>query len=315
MPVAADLTTGVPGLGVRRVAVASLVANIGIVVTGGAVRLTASGLGCPTFPRCTGTSLVPTPAHGIHGIIEFSNRLLTFALVAVAVLTVVVIRRHRPRRPDLTRLAWLLLAGIPVQALVGGIAVLTKLNPWVVMFHFLSSMALIGVSAVLVHRSRQPAGPRRQVAGPVLRGMATAVVATTASVVYAGTVVTGTGPHAGDAAAPRTGLNLLEVTQLHADLVWLLIGLSVGLLVLSYALHAPAQMIRAAQLVLAVEGLQAVIGYTQYFTGLPIELVGLHMLGASLLVASVVHAWMCTREPVPADAPAAATAAEVATAG
>ncbi len=316
MPAPADPPPAeLPSRGVRRVAVASLVANIGIVLTGGAVRLTASGLGCPTFPRCTATSLVPTPAHGLHGIIEFGNRLLTFALVAVAVLAVVVIRRARPRRVDLSRLAWLLLAGIPAQALLGGITVLTKLNPWVVMGHFLCSMLLIGLATVLVHRSREPDGPARPVAGPLLRGHAVAVVAVTVAVVYAGTVVTGTGPHAGDAVAPRTGLDLLEVTQLHVDLVWLLIGLSVGLLVLSHALHAPPQMVRAVRVVLAVEALQAVIGYTQYFTGLPIGLVDLHMLGASLLVAAVVDALLCTRTRLPLGAETGPAVAHVAATG
>src|SRR5919106_3818666 len=134
---------------VRRLALVSIVANAGIVVTGGAVRLTASGLGCPTWPRCTDNSLVNTPEMGIHGFIEFGNRLLTFALAAVAALMLVYLWNLRKERRDLFLLALGLLASIPAQAIIGGITVLTQLNPWVVGLHFLVSMALVVFATLL----------------------------------------------------------------------------------------------------------------------------------------------------------------------
>jgi cytochrome c oxidase assembly protein subunit 15 len=279
----------------RAAAVAALVTNIGIVVTGGAVRLTASGLGCPTFPRCTGDSLVPTGELGVHGAIEFGNRLLTFVLVAVAVLVVVRAWRIRPARRDLRALSAGLLAGIPAQALIGGVTVLTGLNPWVVMLHFVCSMVLVALATVLLRRVDEPAGPIRVVVTRPVRVLAGAVVSVAGLAAYVGTVVTGSGPHAGDRSAARTGLDVLVVTQLHADLAFALVGLTVGLVVVTRAVGAPRRLVRAADVLLVVEAAQALIGYTQYFTGLPPLLVGAHMLGASLLVAAAVDTWLATR--------------------
>src|SRR6476469_2047786 len=146
---------------VHRLAVAAVVANAVIVVTGGAVRLTASGLGCPTWPRCTDSTLTPTAESAAHGVIEFSNRLLTFVLTAVVLATLVAVVRARPRRRSLVRLATVVLLGIPAQAVLGGITVLTGLNPWTVMAHFLLSMAIIGAAVVLHHRAGEGDGPAR----------------------------------------------------------------------------------------------------------------------------------------------------------
>jgi cytochrome c oxidase assembly protein subunit 15 len=294
-----------PSRAVRRLAVASLVSQVGIVVTGGAVRLTGSGLGCPTFPRCTEDSLVNTPEYGVHGFIEFGNRLLTFVLAAIALATLVAVVRSRPRRRDLVVPAVVLLLGIPVQALIGGVTVLTQLNPWVVMLHFVASAALIGVATVLVRRTREPAGPVRPVgggsAGTWLRRLAALVVAVTYVVVYLGTVVTGSGPHAGDDAAPRTGLDVEAVSQLHVDAVFLLLGLTVGMWFAARAAGSPGRVARVAAVLLAVQLAQGVVGFAQYFSGLPVLLVGLHMLGACLLVVAAVWLLLATRERVPAD--------------
>ena len=138
----------------RRLAVASLVANVGIVVTGGAVRLTGSGLGCPTVPRCTEDSLVATRELGVHGAIEFGNRLLTWVVLLIAVATLVSAVRARGQRPGLWKLALALLLYVPLQAVIGAVTVLTHLNPWVVMLHFLASMPLIALATVLVRRTR-----------------------------------------------------------------------------------------------------------------------------------------------------------------
>lgn len=290
---------------VRGLALASLVSQIGIVVTGGAVRLTGSGLGCPTFPRCTDDSYVNTAEYGVHGLIEFGNRLLTFVLAAIALATLVAVWRARPRRRDLMEPAVALFLGIPIQALLGGITVLTELNPWVVMLHFIASAVLIGVATVLVRRTREPAGPVRPIGGGVagvwLRRLAWVVVGVTYVTIYLGTIVTGSGPHAGDDMAERTGLDLESVSQLHVDAVFLLLGLTVGTWFAARAAGSPGRVAQAAGVLLAVELAQGTIGFVQYFTGLPIILVGLHMLGATLLVVAAVSLLLSTRERVPAE--------------
>jgi cytochrome c oxidase assembly protein subunit 15 len=281
----------------RRLALASLVANVVIVVTGGAVRLTGSGLGCPTWPSCTDASLTPTRAYAVHGIIEFTNRQLTFVLVALVLATLLVaVLTRRQVKP-----AALLAASIPAQAILGGITVLTHLNPWTVAAHFLLSMAIIAVAFALWWRVREdadpaspalgPAGPRAAISGGQaatgLRAAAWAILILTAAVLAVGTVVTGSGPHAGDKSASgamhRIRFAPDAVSQLHADLVMLLIGLSLAFALLARAAGASERLRRAGWLLLAVELGQGLIGFVQYFTHVPAVLVGLHMLGACLV--------------------------------
>jgi heme a synthase len=267
---------------VSRVALANTVANGVIVLTGGAVRLTGSGLGCPTWPRCTDESFVTTPELAAHGAIEFGNRLLTFVLTAVAVATLVVV--FRSARRDLRTLAVISFLGIPAQALLGGVTVLTGLNPWTVAAHFLVSSVLVAVATTLWLRSREPG-----VGQPLLRRpfvlLVGGIAAATAVVLVLGTVVTGSGPHSGDPDAGRTGFDPQLVSQLHADSVFLLLGLTVAALVALYATDSPARVRRAARDLLVVQLAQGVVGYVQYFTDLPIVLVLLHMLGAVLVTA------------------------------
>ncbi len=266
-------------------AVANLVANVGIVVTGGAVRLTGSGLGCPTWPRCTDGSYVPHGELGVHGAIEFGNRMLTFVLAAVAITcwlaALVASRRADAGRRPLV-LSTVIALGVPSQALIGGVTVLTDLNPWIVSFHLLVSMAIIGVCVLLLDELR---GPVRHGAPPGVRRLGGAVLGAGWVVLYVGTVVTGSGPHAGDLDSPRTGLDPLQVSQLHADAVFLFVGLTVGL-----ALTAPAAARRAVRLLLAVQLLQGTVGFVQYFTDLPEVLVGLHLFGAALIAAAMTWA-------------------------
>ncbi|MEO7980541.1 MAG: COX15/CtaA family protein, partial [Sporichthyaceae bacterium] len=267
---------------VRRAFLGALVVNIGIVVTGGAVRLTASGLGCPTFPRCTDDSLVVTREMGGHGLVEFGNRLLTFALSAVVVLAVVV--AWRAGRRDLRRLALVLLAGIVAQALLGGVTVLTGLNPVTVMAHFLVSMVLVAVATVALERSGGRPTEARTLVHPALLRAGQALVVVTAGLLVAGTVVTGSGPHSGDRnATHRLPFDVVEVTQLHADLVFLLVGLALGL---AFALRATAEPLdlrrRSGQLLVVVLA-QGAVGYAQYVTDLPVALVMVHLLGACLV--------------------------------
>jgi len=271
----------------RRWAVASLVANIVIVVTGALVRLTGSGLGCPTWPKCTDQSYVSHPALGYHGAIEFGNRLLTFALVIIAVLTwasAFLARDNGRHRRDLRWLAGGMAFGIPLQAVIGGISVLTQLNPFIVALHLLVSMVLIALSVWLVRRTR---GLSPAPAGRPAVALARATFVLMWVAVWLGTVVTGSGPHAGDENAARTGFNGVVVAHLHAGAVWATIATTLGCLFLLRS--------RAALLVLAVEVLQAAIGLSQYHLGLPIGLVILHLLGAALAIAAVTNLMLSVR--------------------
>jgi cytochrome c oxidase assembly protein subunit 15 len=294
---------------VRRLALASVVANAAIVVTGGAVRLTSSGLGCPTWPRCTQTSYTPTAEYAVHGVIEFGNRLLTFALTAVVLATTVAVWRQRPRRPGMRRLATLVLLGIPAQAVLGGITVLTGLNPYTVMAHFLLSMVLISLAVVLHARAGEGDAPPCPTVAPRLRRIGTGLVALTALALVLGTVVTGSGPHSGDIDAGRTGFDPALVSRLHADTVLVLIGLTIALVVLLRRAGAPADVRRAATVLLGIELAQGLVGYVQYFTDLPVLLVGLHLLGACLVLIAAVRVPLAMRDRGPhaaLHAPAAA---------
>jgi heme a synthase len=279
---------------VSRVALANAIANGIIVVTGGAVRLTGSGLGCPTWPRCTGSSLVPTRELAVHGVIEFTNRLLTFVLTAAAIAIVVAV--FRSVRRDLRTLAVISFLGIPAQALLGGVTVLTGLNPWTVAAHFLLSMVLVAVATTLWLRSREPGVGQPLVRRP-FELLTIGIAAVSAAVLALGTVVTGSGPHSGDPKAGRTGFDPELVSQLHADVVFLLVGLTVALLVALYAVDSPARIRRAARDLLIVELAQGVIGYVQYFTNLPIVLVLVHMAGAVLITAFTARLLWSVRGP------------------
>jgi cytochrome c oxidase assembly protein subunit 15 len=273
---------------VRRWALASVIANVGIIVTGGAVRLTESGLGCPEWPKCTADSLVATHEMGIYGAIEFGNRLLTGVLVAVAVGALLAAWLRVPRRMSLVKLAAAGLLYVPAQAIIGGITVWTNLNPWVVGLHFLASIPLVALSVALYVRSGEPDGAVVPLVPRPVRLLARGLVAVTSGVIVLGVVVTGSGPHAGDADTPRNGMDPELMSQLHADLVWLLLGMTVALIAALHAVKAPESAKRTAYALLAVELLQGVIGYTQYYLGLPELLVGMHMLGAGVLWVAAV---------------------------
>lgn len=283
---------------------ASLVANAVLVVTGGVVRLTGSGLGCPTWPRCTEKSFTPHGAYDIHSAIEFGNRMLTYVLAAVAVGT--FLAAWQSGRRDLRRIALIMGLGIPAQALIGGVTVLTDLNPWVVSLHLVCSLVIIGFAVLFLQRIDHPA-PAVRPRGPVL-GLAWATFAAAWAVLYIGTVVTGSGPHAGDAGSARNGLSPLQMSQLHADAVFLFVGLTIGLLFAVLATGGPPAARTAVGLLLVIEVAQGAIGFVQYFTDLPVVLVGFHMLGAALVSAAVTWALLQVREPhasldAPADRP------------
>ncbi|MFC0003136.1 COX15/CtaA family protein [Micromonospora siamensis] len=302
----------VPATMLRRLALASIIANVAIVVTGGAVRLTASGLGCPTWPRCTDASYVTTAEMGVHGVIEFGNRLLTFAVGLIALATVLAVLAQPRRRKGLLGLALAVFLGIPAQAVIGGITVLTNLNPWVVGLHFLASMVVIAAAYALWKRSGEPDGPTVAVVPAPLRALALLTTVVSAAVLVVGTWVTGSGPHAGDQGAARNGLAPEAISQVHADGVFLLIGLSVAL-VFAFRAVGAAGAARAALVLVAVELGQGVIGFVQYFTHLPAVLVGAHMLGSCLVLLATLSVLWATRErrPAPVEAQAAPAAEPV----
>ncbi|HEX6756580.1 MAG TPA: COX15/CtaA family protein [Mycobacteriales bacterium] len=277
---------------VRWLTVASVVANSAIVVTGGAVRLTSSGLGCPTWPRCTDSSLTPTPEYAQHGVIEFGNRMLTVVVGVVALATLVAVLLDGRR--SLRGLAIAAFLGIPAQAVLGGVTVLTGLNPWTVAGHFLVSMGILAVTVPLAWRASRPDGPPEPVVGRELRALVWLLLGVTAAVLVLGTVVTGSGPHAGDAAAARTGLDPQNVSQLHADAVMLLVGLTLATVLALRAVRAPAALRHGAALLLAAELGQGLIGFVQYFTGLPVALVGAHLAGACLVWIAALRLALAT---------------------
>jgi cytochrome c oxidase assembly protein subunit 15 len=268
------------------------VTNVGIVSTGGLVRLTDSGLGCPTWPRCESGDFVPTQAASWHGAIEFGNRMLTGVVLAAVVAVFVAAVRMRPADRQIRRWAWITLLGVPAQIVMGGLVTLTKLNPWVVAPHFLLSMALIAASTVLWWRARSVHLPQRQTeVAPaptprLVRQLGAAVWALTYVVFTVGTAVTGSGPHAGNAEAIRLPFRPAAVSQLHADLVMLLIGAAAVLAVCVTAMACPPVVRNATRWFVGALALQAAIGFAQYFSGLPTGLVELHVTGAAVLAAA-----------------------------
>lgn len=285
--------TALLGARLPQITLLNLVAQIGIVVTGGAVRLTGSGLGCPTFPSCTDGDFFPTPELEINGVIEFTNRTLTGVVGFIAVLTLFAV--WRTGRRDLLPTASGVLLGIPAQALLGGLTVLTGLNPWSVAAHFLLSMFLIALATRLHLRSHRPARERVPSAGP-LRWLIMAVAADLVLALALGTVTTGSGPHSGDPQAGRTGIDVAVLSRLHAESVYFLIALTIAVVLITRA--SSAHVHRAAWWLLAAEIVQGIIGVTQYFTNLPVPLVGAHMLGAALVVVATARLWFLGLGPV-----------------
>jgi heme a synthase len=273
-----------------RILVANLVLEVLIVVTGGLVRLTGSGLGCPSWPECVPGSYVPVreQAEGIHKFIEFGNRTLTGAVGFGALLVLYAVWKWAGRRRDLMVPAWLVLGGVATQAVLGGITVRTGLHPATVSAHFLVSMVLVATSAYIVFRAQEPPGDRPLAVHPIVERLAWVACAVASLVLLLGTVVTGSGPHSGDADEPaRFGFDPRTISWLHADAVMLFIGLVIAVWVaarLSAANRAAPEAWRTVLLVTLAQGL---IGYVQYLTDLPEVLVLAHMLLASLLVVAL----------------------------
>ncbi|MFI0422626.1 heme A synthase [Spongiactinospora sp. 9N601] len=291
----------------RRWAVAAIVVNAGITVTGAIVRVSRSGLGCPTWPRCTPDSFVPAPHPEISPLnttIEFGNRLLTFLVLAVGLACLIAALRLRPRRTSLVRLAWLQPVGVAVQGLWGGLVVRSALNPVTVSTHFLISIGLIAACFALYARVGEGDGRPVPLVHRDIRRLAFGLTAAVGVLLLAGVVVTGTGPHSGDEAASRFDFDIEMVARLHADVVWIVLGLTFALLLTLRVTGAPAPARRAALVLLGVELAQGVIGYVQYFLAVPAALVAMHVLGATLVWIATLAALHATRTrgPLPARA-------------
>lgn len=271
---------------VRIAAWTTFVVQTLIVVTGGAVRLTASGLGCPTWPKCTEESLVATSEMGIHGAIEFGNRLLTFLLVIVAIVSFVLILRMRKQRKDLFWLTLLIGLGVPVQAVIGGISVLTQLDPYVVGLHFVASIALVVLSTMFVYRVYRGNAPRVWAVNQMIILVAWLMTVSQMVTIAVGILTTGSGPHAGDADARRNGLDSELLQHIHSYPAYIAVALSVLTLVLTLRSKA-LNVTKAVVVLLLLNGAQIIVGIAQSRLGLPEVLVALHMLLACLVSAAV----------------------------
>ncbi|GAB3578492.1 COX15/CtaA family protein [Leifsonia lichenia] len=280
-----------------------LVGQIVLVGTGGLVRLTSSGLGCPTWPKCTADSLVNTPEMGIHGVIEFGNRLLGVLLGIVAIVAFVAILRLRKERKDLFWLTLLAGLGIPAQAVIGGLSVLTELNPYVVGLHFVVSIVLVALCTTFLFRLYAAPGPRMRAVPAwfaIITHITSFVVAVT---IVVGILTTGSGPHAGDANAPRNDLNPEILQHVHAIPAYVTFALTLVLVIASLRIRT-TRVHRYTMYLLAVEVLQIAVGLIQANTGLPGILVGIHMMLAATLAAAMTAVVLSLKAPVADVAPA-----------
>lgn len=266
----------------------NFIGNVLIIATGGAVRLTGSGLGCPTWPLCTPDSLVPTPAlvdDGLHSLIEFGNRLMSPVLGVLALILLVLVWRLRHTRRDVFALAWIIIAGIAAQAIVGGITVLTGLNPFIVGFHYVASLALVCITAALIVRLDTAPGPR-VLAVPrwyaILTHVTTLVLALT---IVFGVLTTGAGPHSGDKAVGRNGFDATILEHVHAWPGYALLVLTLVLTVAAWTLRLPPR--RAVTTLLVLEFVQIAVGLYQARNGLPELAVGIHMVLAAVTAAAM----------------------------
>ncbi len=275
----------------RGLAWASVISEILIVVTGGAVRLTGSGLGCPTWPNCTPTSLVTVPAMGLHGVIEFSNRMLTFVLLLVAVFTVLAAFRSGLGR-KVRSTSIVLVGGIFLQAIVGGISVLTKLNPWVVGLHFVISGLMICVSSIQLWRVYKP----EISASMAFERISSSALAVFGSIaILIGIIVTGSGPHAGDAVTPRNGLDSALWQQFHSFPGYFALVLALLLLLSVRRRDVDGYSSRLTFWTVVCLVSQALVGTLQARVGLPVSLVIVHMLLASVFCSLLTLQWLSFR--------------------
>jgi cytochrome c oxidase assembly protein subunit 15 len=288
-----------PFLLLCRVTLATVVLNV---VTGAAVRLSDSGLGCPDWPTCSKRRL--TPALSLHPVIEFGNRMVVTLLVVACAATVVAAFVRRPARRDLRWLSIGLIIGVLGEAVIGAYVVYSKLNAYVVMVHFMVGMSLLAVAVVLTLRAGHAAGRGTLVVAPAALWLTRILVAMLVVVLAAGAATTGAGPHAGGKGAKRIPIGLEDMTRIHAEIVIASVLVVLGLLWVLWRTNAPAHVQDAGRILLAAMVVQGLIGYTQFFTHLPAALVGVHVLGASLVWSTALwfHHGLSDHRPEPVPA-------------
>ena len=283
----------------------SLIAQTAIIATGGAVRLTGSGLGCPTWPTCTPDSLIPTEELSYHSLIEFGNRMMTGVVGILALVLFVLVWRIRAERRDLFTLAFIVGAGVVAQAIVGGITVWTGLNPFIVGFHYVSSLVLVCVAAAFIVRMNAAPGQRELAVPGWYAGLTHATTGVLALTIVFGILTTGSGPHSGDAAAGRNGFDSELLEHVHAWPGYALFALTLVLLVAAWRLRLPT--LRWTIVLLAVELVQIAVGLYQARNGLPPLAVGVHMVLAALTAAAMTVVVLRLKRLVSADRPVEAS--------
>lgn len=275
----------------RAFAIAVVIAQAGIAVTGSIVRVTGSGLGCPTWPECVDGSVVPVQhpeVAALHQWVEFGNRTLTGVVGVIAGLCVLAAWFHLPRRRRVLTLSLIQLGGVALQAVVGGITVLAGLAWYTVSVHFMISMVLVWLAVLLVSSLREGDGPTRLLVPAPLVKLQVVMAAVLGALLLAGTWVTAAGPHAGDASTPRLGIKVAALAQVHADLLFLFLGL---LIAVGFFTRT-----RAYWTLVGVVLAQGALGMVQYWTGVPEVLVSLHVLGAGAVVVATATLWTSSRE-------------------
>lgn len=270
---------------------AALIVSIVIVFTGGLVRVTGSGLGCPDWPLCDGASLAPTAELGIHGVIEFGNRLFTGVIVVAVGWVIIAATLQRPRVRSVTRLAWSQFWLVVANAVAGGITVLVDLNPWVVALHFVLAMGLLATTTLTWHRVHERRSPDARPAAPAVRRLAWLLTATAAALILVGTLVSGSGPHSGDSAdVPRMQLSWTGVAWVHGALGTGVLVLAIALLLVARGSDAREVLVRRrVVLLLVVIAVQGAVGVVQAVSSLPEWLVALHLLGSALVWVGVLR--------------------------
>jgi cytochrome c oxidase assembly protein subunit 15 len=269
----------------QRITLLALIALVFIIVTGAAVRLTGSGLGCSDWPTCESNQIVAPLEY--HAMIEFINRTITGLVSVMVMLAVLGSLVRTPRRRDLTWLSLGLVAGVIGQIILGGLTVLFELHPPFVIAHFLLSMVLVWNAVVLHHRAGHDGQPGLPLVPRPIRRLGTALVVLATFAVITGTIVTGTGPHGGDEEVARLSFDITEVARVHSAVVWVFLIVAIFTLVRLRRSGTAAIVDRRAKLLVGAILVQGAIGYTQYFTGVPPALVLLHIAGS-------VAVWMAT---------------------
>lgn len=294
----------------RLIVVGALVALGAIVVTGAAVRLTGSGMGCPTWPACEDGSLVPRGETGHHGWIEYGNRMITGVVSVAVILAVLGSRRRSPRRDDLTRWSWGLVAGVLAQALLGGLVVLLHVAPVAVAGHYLLSAVLVWNGVVLHHKASEPDGLRRPRATREVSRMSLGLSALAGVVLVTGTLVTGSGPHGGDEAADRLPFAVVTVARIHSVAVWMFLLAAVLVLRRVHRGDADPTVASRGRVLVGVIVAQGALGYLQYATGVPELLVAGHVLGSVLVLVAALRFHLSLTAPIPAEPAPSAVAAQ-----